>query len=37
MVNEKTSWESKSQAIWYNQALNEWVIGPLAYIGESNF
>ena len=33
VVNGKTSWVSKSQAIWYNQELNEWAIGPLDYIG----
>ena len=33
MVNGKASWTSTSQAIWYDQELSNWNIGPLDDIG----
>ena len=33
IINGLPSWISNSQAIWYTQELNKWVIGPLDQIG----
>ena len=36
-VNGKTSWISSSNAaLWYNAEYNDWVIGPVNYLGTSN-
>ena len=34
-VNGKTSWISSNNnnALWYNAAANDWMIGPLGYLG----
>ena len=34
-VNEKTTWVSNSNAIWYSRKENVWFIGPLRNIGKS--
>ena len=33
LVNGKPSWTLNSEAIWYNQDLNIWVVGNLNQIG----
>ena len=35
LVNGKPSWTSTSQAIWYDQPSNDWMIGYLDNIGTS--
>ena len=35
MVNGKASWTSTSQAIWYEQEIDNWKIGQLGNIGSS--
>ena len=36
-VNIKTSWISSSNnnALWYNEVANDWIIGPVDYLGSS--
>ena len=35
-LNEKPSWTSESQAIWFIPQWNQWAIGPLDSLGTTN-